>query len=204
MISGRKAARQDPLDSLLVELAAIYAAEGRPGGDQAAAALESARTMPFRSLTGGADPGILVKRACSQPGAMSAAGLVGRIWRQLHWGNWGETELDDAVSSSLFSTELVGPDGHFEHSGVRVGLLISAPATDYPLSSHSGEETYFVISGTAEWVVEGADYTPKKPGTFIYHPAWVAHGRRTLGETFLGAWRWSGDLDLASFRVADR
>jgi quercetin dioxygenase-like cupin family protein len=102
----------------------------------------------------------------------------------------------------LFTTELVGPDGHVDADDVRVGLLVSDTDTDYPISSHSGEETYYVIAGLAEWTVGDQRYAPKPPGSFVHHPSWVPHGRKTRNEPFLGAWRWSGNLDLSTFSVA--
>ena len=109
--------------------------------------------------------------------------------------------LAENIASNLYTTELVGPDGHFFHDDVRIGLLVSDMETDYPVSSHSGEETYYVISGTAEWTVDGGPYQFHPPGSFIHHPSWTPHGRRTSNEVFLGAWRWSGDLDLDSFKL---
>ena len=105
------------------------------------------------------------------------------------------------MAANLYSAELVGPDGHFEAPDVRVGLLLFEAETNYPISSHSGEETYLVIAGVAEWKVAETPYTAQVPGSLIHPPAWILHGRRTGDEPFLGTWRWSGDLDLTSFKV---
>ena len=110
--------------------------------------------------------------------------------------------MSQEISARLFSTELLGPDGHFHDDVVRVGLLLSEPETNYPVSSHSSEETYFVISGEAEWIVGTGEYQRHPPGSFVHHPAWETHGRCTLLEPFLGAWRWSGNLDLSTFSVS--
>ena len=139
--------------------------------------------------------------AAEQASALPLAKAVCECAGLFAWQHWAEGELDAEVSSNLYTTELVGPDGVWFDSAVRVGLLISAADTDYPVSSHSGEETYYVISGVAEWTLDDGIYRPVHPGELVHHPAWKPHGRRTLDEVFLGAWRWSGDLDLASFRV---
>ena len=58
-----------------------------------------------------------------------------------------------------------------------------------------------MISGTAEWTVGANGYEQASPGACIHHPAWVPHGRRMRRDVFLGAWRWSGELDLNTFRL---
>jgi hypothetical protein len=63
---------------------------------------------------------------------------------------------------------------------VRVGPLLSAAETDYPVSRHSGGETHLVVSDIAEWTIDGWPYLLQEPGTLMHHYAWVAHGRRTL------------------------
>lgn len=121
----------------------------------------------------------------------------------LDWMRWQGKGLAADTSSRLFTAELVGPDGQITATDIRVGLLVSAARTDYPVSSHSGEETYLVLAGTAEWTVGEQAYEARPPGTLIHHTALAPHGRRTLDEPFLGAWRWSGDLDLSSFSVVE-
>ena len=57
-------------DDLLGALAAAFEAEGRPGGDQAAAALLTARTQPYRRVHSTADPSALLDVACAHPGGL--------------------------------------------------------------------------------------------------------------------------------------
>ncbi|MEX3007304.1 dimethylsulfonioproprionate lyase family protein [Hoeflea sp. TYP-13] len=187
--------------ALFDALAMAFETEGRPGGDEAVAALRAADTAAYRRAASASHPGALLEEACALVGALPEAGLVLACRRLIDWTCWQGEGLDAGVSARLHAAELVGPDGHIPAKNVRIGLLVSEPDTNYPVSSHSGEETYFVISGTAEWTVGDEPYRARAPGTLIHHPAWVPHGRRTLTEPFLGAWRWSGDLDLASFRV---
>ncbi|MEM7428290.1 MAG: dimethylsulfonioproprionate lyase family protein [Pseudomonadota bacterium] len=190
-------------NNLLSELASWFGREGRSGGGLAAEALKRADTDTYRRCRSEADPGALLDQASALPGALAPAQHVLACRALLDWTCWSGGGLGDGVSARLFTTELVGPDGHIPADDVRVGLLVSAPHTDYPLSSHSGEETYLVISGEAEWIVGDEDYRPRPPGALVHHPAWMPHGRRTLNEPFLGAWRWSGDLNLGSFKVED-
>lgn len=186
-------------DALLV----TFGDEGRPGGDAAVHALTQARRIDMDLSTGESAPRSLLEAAVDQPSALPLSSAVCACARLLHWQHWAEGKLDSAVSSNLYTTELIGPNGIWHDPAVRIGLLVSAADTDYPVSSHSGEETYFVISGVAEWTLDDGIYRPVRPGEMVHHPAWKPHGRRTLDEVFLGAWRWSGDLDLDSFRVND-
>lgn len=189
------------LDKLLEELSAAFRQEGRPGGDLAAIRLLEAKQLPYRGISGKAAPEDLVSGVASLPDALSIARLVLDCGSILSWENWEGDGLENGVSANLFSTELVGPDGHFYSKDVRVGLLISDANTDYPASNHSGEETYFILSGHAEWTLNHSPYKVLPPGSYVHHPSWEIHGRRTRSEPFLGAWRWSGDLDLSSFSV---
>ncbi len=192
---------REAFDALLYALAAAFDAEGRPGGT-AAAALTEATTRPYRRAASNSDPGELLDAACSLPDALPVAAQVLASRRLIDWTSWTGDGLAADISANLYTAEVVGPDGHIAAADVRIGLLVSAADTDYPVSSHSGEETYLVLSGVAEWTVDGGSYEAQQPGALIHHPAWVPHGRRTLNQPFLGAWRWSGDLDLSSFKVS--
>ncbi len=189
-------------NTLLAALAEAFALEGREGGNLAAAALRAAMGQPYRRAHATSDPGALLESACALPGALPVASLVLACRPYIDWTHWEGEGLAADVSSRLYTAELIGPDGHVAAEGVRGGLLVSDAGTDYPVSSHSGEETHYVIAGVAEWTVGDMPYAPQAPGALIHHPAWVLHGRRTGSEPFLGAWRWSGDLDLSSFSVA--
>lgn len=188
---------------LLAALADVFSSEGRPGAELAATRLRRAASRVFVGRTSQLKPQRLLEKACRLPGAVDWANLVLECAPLLDWEQWEGSGLSREISSRLFTTELLGPDGHVHDNDVRVGLLISEPHTDYPISSHSGEETYFVISGEADWVLGDGDYQRYPPGSLIHHPSWEKHGRCTLSEPFLGAWRWSGDLNLSTFSVSE-
>ncbi|WP_422038001.1 dimethylsulfonioproprionate lyase family protein [Roseibium sp.] len=196
------AVERQTFDALLLAIAGAFDVEGRAGGDTAAARLRGAINRPVSLEKAHSHPAALLREVGTLETSVGWMKLVPECASCLNWEHWRGKGLADDVSSSLYTTELLGPDGHVRDKEVRVGLLVSEAWTDYPLSSHSGEETYYVIAGHAEWAIESTPYTMVSPGSFVHHPAWVPHGRRTLAEPFLGAWRWSGDLDLASFEVA--
>lgn len=182
-------------------LSAAFRREARPGGQHAARALEAADLARFRAAPSASVPGDLLDAAAALPDPLPLVSLVQSCRAWLDWTCWEGTGLAADISRRLFTTEILGPDGCIPAPDLRVGLLVSAPWTDYPLSRHSGEETYLVLAGTAEWALGDSGYEAKPPGSFVHHPAWAVHGRRTADEPFLGAWRWSGDLDLTSFSV---
>ncbi|MEM8646438.1 MAG: dimethylsulfonioproprionate lyase family protein [Pseudomonadota bacterium] len=196
-----KDAAHTHLTSLISGLAVLFGTEGRDGGTLAAKRLHSSLGAQFRRSGSEHSPRALLAEACALEDALGLCQHVCHANPLLDWTLWEGEGLAIDVSARLFTTELVGPGGHFPAEDVRVGLLVSDRQTDYPLSSHSGEETYIVLAGTAQWIVGDTPYTSKPPGAFIHHPAWTPHGRRTLDEPFVGAWRWSGDLDLTSFSV---
>lgn len=193
---------RDSFAALLNGLAAGFAREPREGGRMAARALAGADVNQYRALPSPEDPSAVLAAAAALPNALPLAATVLNCRELIAWTCWEGEGLAKDLSRRLFTAELLGPDGHIPAPDLRVGLLISEAWTDYPVSNHSGEETYLVLAGVAEWVVGTSGYAAQTPGTLVHHPAWAPHGRRTREEPFLGAWRWSGDLDLGSFSVA--
>lgn len=191
-----------PFEDLLLSLSDAFSNEPRAGGLAAAAALRAADLDTYRRTVSEEDPFTVLQAAQALPGALPIAQHVVRCAHSLDWTCWTGAGLSDEISSRLFTTELLGPDGHIPADGIRVGLLASEAWTDYPVSNHSGEETYLVLAGAAEWVLEDTGYVERHPGDFVHHPAWALHGRCTTQQPFLGAWRWSGGLDLSAFSVA--
>lgn len=193
----------DPTDisDLLLTLSKAFSGEPRPAGQSAAASLKTADASRYRRIASTQDPSALLENAAGLPGALPLVAQVMQSKALLDWTCWEGEGLDREISQRLFATEVLGPDGHVPAENLRVGLLVSEPWTDYPVSSHSGEETYLVLSGVAELVVGDSGYVKHRPCEFVHHPAWAPHGRRTTNDPFLGAWRWSGDLDLSTYSV---
>lgn len=179
-------------NALLRALADGFETEDRAGALLAVNALRDALSGNYRRTGSTSDPDHVLTAACSLSNAWPAAAHVLACRSMLDWTSWEGEGLSSEISSRLYTTELLGPDGHISAEHVRVGLLLS----------DTGEETYLVLSGVAEWTVNNGPYMSKPPGSLIHHPASEPHGRRTKDEPFLGAWRWSGNLDLSSFSVA--
>ncbi len=131
-------------NDVLSALADAFEKEGRAGGTLAAIRLRDSLDGTYRRTAPTSDPGPLLDAACGLIGAHSVAATVLSCRSILDWMLWEGEGLAADISSRLFIAELVGPDGHIAADDVRVGLLISDAGTDYPVSSHSGEETYLV------------------------------------------------------------
>lgn len=119
----------------------------------------------------------------------------------LHWRAAGFGNLPDSASESLAVTELIGPDGMFPASAIRVGLLIQHPCFHYPKHSHAAEELYLVLKGTAHWAIDNDTPVPRPPGTFVHHESFQPHSMVTTAEPLLALWGWTGDVDGATYSV---
>src|SRR5258708_24952865 len=97
--------------------------------------------------------------------------------------------------------EIVGPDGFAASESLRFGLYVQAPESFYPPHSHAAEEFYYVLSGTARWQKGEEAFSLKLPGSCIRHAPWQRHAMETAAEPLLALWVWTGDLDMASYRM---
>ena len=97
--------------------------------------------------------------------------------------------------------EIVGPDGFAASDSLRFGLYVQAPESFYPPHNHAAEEFYYVLSGTARWQKGEEALSLKPPGSCIRHAPWQRHAMETMAEPLLALWVWTGDLDMASYRM---
>lgn len=88
--------------------------------------------------------------------------------------------------------EIIGPEAPYVCNSFCFGFTLIAPNSFYPAHRHPAIELYYVLSGTAEWTLEGKT-TQHKPGTFILHPSNAVHSMRTGDEPLLAMYTWSGD-----------
>lgn len=191
------------LDALLEALAEIYAAEGRPGGDVAAAALRAARGRPFAPP--GAPLAIAgeIARALALSPAHEVIDAVRAAADLLPWYYPGlaDGRIRPDVSLATASVELVGPNGMIPAEGVRVGLFVQGPRHEYPTRTHAAEETFFIIAGTALWQAGDAPPAPHPPGSYVFHASNLPHASVTRDEPVLAAWRWTGEVGRESYRL---
>lgn len=203
-------ARTDDADTerfraLLAALADVFAAEGRAGGDAAAAAYRAAsRTAlaPPRRPPYKLDATI---REASAGAAHPAARAAAAAHAVLPWTATGilEEEIPTTVSDVFAVASLAGPDAPVHAEGIRSGIYVQSAESYYPLHAHTAEETYAMLAGDAEWTLEGCAPRWAGPGMFIHHGPEAGHATRTGPKPFLAAWRWSGDIRRETYRMLE-
>ena len=102
-------------------------------------------------------------------------------------------ERSDApgLAARIGWAELIGPKAPFKSDKFCLGFTLIAPYTLYPEHKHPATELYYVLSGTANWTLNG-DTAPKNPGEIIIHPSMNSHSMETGGETLLALYIWVG------------
>lgn len=197
------AAERTRFDSLLEALAKVFEAEGCPGGDLAARECRKALGMPYRRLDESTDLGPVLEAALDHPDALPLARIVRAAGELIPWHYAGlsDNRIREPLARKMQTTYLIGPDGTIQHDTVWVGLFLQSPWVDYPIRTHAAEETFYVISGTAEWQVGDAPARLCPPGTYVQHPSYAPHASRTREEPVLAAWRWTGEIGLNTYEL---
>ena len=117
------------------------------------------------------------------------------IIRFLPWRD-GDATREDApdLRGRIAFAEIVGPAAPFVSKSVCLGLALIAPDTRYPAHHHSASELYYVVTGTATWVINGV---PKKysAGSFILHSPQAVHAIQTGFVPLLALYTW-GDPNI--------
>lgn len=113
----------------------------------------------------------------------------------------GGAKMPASFAQRSAYNEIVGPDGFAASDSLRFGLYTQAPESFYPPHSHAAEEFYYVLSGTAGWQKGEETLSPRSPGSCIRHAPWQRHAMKTMAQPLLALWVWTGDLDMASYRM---
>jgi len=113
----------------------------------------------------------------------------------------GGAKMPASFAGRSAYNEIVGPDGFAASDVLRFGLYAQAPESFYPPHDHAAEEFYYVLSGTALWQKGEEALSPRPPGSCIRHAPWQRHAMQTMAEPLLALWVWTGDLDMASYRM---
>jgi hypothetical protein len=194
---------QAALRNLFSELADLYAAEGRPGGDAAATALrQTAHEIPANVAKRPTHYDAVLRATLAlnpQPIATAIRDAIPFI----HWGgsDMREDRIPEAMANQMPMCELVGPDGMFPNTNIRVGLWMQQANLKYGPRRHAAEETFLILAGSALWSM--ADEPPSKhgPGAARHHPSNILHTSITTTEPVFAAWRWSGDIGFDQYQL---
>ncbi|GHG83519.1 dimethylsulfonioproprionate lyase family protein [Pseudodonghicola xiamenensis] len=182
-------------------MAAIFEAEGRPEAAETAAALCALANPELTPLTGmaDADPIRDLLLTSSLPVAAAMLGVLD----QIPWGiNPVAGQASDEALSSYVSSDLMGPESPIHSEHLRVGLFYQRPGTRYGLHSHAAAETYVIVAGRALWTA-GDRQKQLGPGDYVHHSTYLPHACQTGPEGVVALWRWSGDIDVSSYRIHD-
>lgn len=108
-------------------------------------------------------------------------------WQQ----TYSESDFGAGFLERYGWTILVGPDAPVRNQTMLAGFLVLGSGIEYPTHKHAAEEIYMVVSGTASWKLDGADWTPLSAGTVVHNTPWREHAMRTdQGEPLLAAFLW--------------
>lgn len=113
----------------------------------------------------------------------------------LRWSqnpNYTEENCDrrflDGYAYSAFS----GPQGPIHVDAPRGGFMLMGPDVLYKDHSHAPEEVYLIlVSGGAQWRLDGGDWFDVADGDLILHRPWCRHGMRTGPEPLLAFAGWT-------------
>ena len=105
----------------------------------------------------------------------------------LNWREAGFGKLPLEISNQVCVSELIGPNGFYNHSSVRIGLLLQMPKTHYPWHHHAAEELYFILSGKAYWAVDKKKPKLNSTESFIHHKSDQSHCMITKKQSYVGS-----------------
>ena len=191
--------------NLLLALAAVYRAEGRPAGLATAEAYE--RAADSAPAPPPAAPYRLEAeiRAATARARHPAARATREAHPVLRWSATGilDAQIPTRVSDVFAVVSLIGPGAMVEAEGVRSGLFVQMRGAFYPLHAHAAEETYVMLAGEGEWTCGSARPAIRRTGAYIHHLSGAPHATRTGLRPLLATWRWSGDIGLDSYRLLE-
>jgi mannose-6-phosphate isomerase-like protein (cupin superfamily) len=119
--------------------------------------------------------------------------LIREVFDYLPWKyNYEEREDKKDLGSYMGWAELIGPEAPYKSDDFCLGFTLISPYTLYPEHRHPAIELYKVLSGTAEWTLEGVT-SKRVPGEVILHPSNKIHKMQTYDQTLLALYTWSGN-----------
>ena len=121
------------------------------------------------------------------------ANLIRPYIKKLTWqrnSNYAGT----AFADNYAYCEFIGPGGIAISNNLRIGMMLMAPQTHYPMHSHPAAEIYFVLSGEARFKVPARPWRVCPIGQFVFHDSGVPHEIETRDQHALLLYFWRGDV----------
>ena len=141
-----------------------------------------------------------IDAAVAAPGAHPLTAMIGAFAPELPWLPAFRSPESDFFGDYTFC-EIVGPEAPCQSGVIRFGLYLQTPETDYPMHHHAAIEHYCVLSGEADWQRGENAYLSQPPGQHIKHDSFEWHAMKTFAEPLLAMWLWTGDIDIATYRM---
>ncbi|MEM7236616.1 MAG: dimethylsulfonioproprionate lyase family protein [Pseudomonadota bacterium] len=130
------------------------------------------------------------------------ADLMAQFAARLPWTlGEGAVAMPAGFQGKYRFCEIVGPHGLIRAETIRFGAYLQFANTHYPFHSHSAEEIYLPVSGTARWWRDGVAGEAAPPGTLIRHGPWERHATATGAEPLVALWAWTGEIGFETHRV---
>lgn len=144
------------LGALLLDCAAAFETHGSTAGDELAEALRNAGVRgdcPPASTAAACEvlPQVLEPRI----GDHAIVDRLRVINHLLAWRSSAAIRALGALEGQLAVVVLLGPQGMFHSERCMAGLFLQKPRLYYPEHWHEADELYLVLSGRAEWGLEG-------------------------------------------------
>ncbi len=193
---------QTPIITMLASLAGLYAAEGRPGGEETARAIVASLSQPTHVPTR-TNP---LTAVAEQALAIHPHPLADLIHPALPLIDWHHSGYDDGrirpdISLKMLTAQLVGPDGMFFHPTVSMGLFVQAAGLDYVTRKHMAEETFIMLGGVGWWSTHDGPGEERRSGAVIHHPSMIPHASVTRDHPLIATWRWTGDIAWEGYHL---
>lgn len=189
------------IKDLLMLLADLYAAEGRPTGDKTSIALRlAAHDCPANwPIVENPKPGLAETALQIDP--LPEARVIYDALPFIQWFDPGEciANLKADRAAKMLACELLGPDGMMKHPDIRVGLYVQEPDFDYASHAHAAQETYIALGGVGYWGVNYEKPNRRITGDVMYHPTMITHQNLTKADPMIATWRWSGDISFDNY-----
>ena len=97
--------------------------------------------------------------------------------------------------------ELIALAGMFFEADVRVELWQQTAHVTYGPRWHAAEETFFILSGEADWWNEDDGHQRLGAGRQVFHRSIILHTTITAESPLFAIWRWSGDVGLQTYEL---
>lgn len=144
--------------------------------------------------------------AAASAGTLSVLQAAKVLTPSAHWlRHYTEDQVGADFMARYGFFELAGPDGHLDWPDHRAFFAYWGPGLHYDWHHHAAEELYIVLSGEAEFHVDGLPTRTLGPGETSHHASHQSHALTTRDRSVTTLVLWRGEIgakDLTMGSVA--